>query len=211
MLGRIKQTDIQRPVSQGRLPVLHAHRGREAVPDYIPRRKKGNLDAAEEVLLDVNKLAEGQKFISVGAYAVSDDANLLAYRLENGYRQYKLHVKDLATGKMLTERIERVGARWAKDNKTLFYTTEDAPSGSTSIPHVLGEPEPAVYEEKDELFDVSVALARRAIIFIDSARKTTNECGYHDGAKPTVACGRCRRARPATSTTSSTAATASTS
>ena len=94
----------------------------------IYARRKRTLDAAEEILLDVNELAEGKKFMSVGAMAVSDDANLLAYTTDdNGYRQYKLHVKDLRTGQDDRRTCaERVGAvEWAQDNKTLFYTRRE--------------------------------------------------------------------------------------
>src|SRR5687768_18116337 len=68
-----------------------------------------DLEAAEEILLDVNQLAEGKKFMSVGAFEISDDSNLLAYITDDvGYRQYKLHVKDLRTGKVRSEE-RRVG------------------------------------------------------------------------------------------------------
>ena len=85
------------------------------------------MEGAEEILLDLNQLAEGQKFLSLGAQRVSDDGNWLAYSTDTtGYRQYTLHVKDLRTGGTLSENIERAGSVvWATDNKTLFYTTED--------------------------------------------------------------------------------------
>ena len=76
----------------------------------------------------MNELAKGQKFMSVRAFAVSDDGNLLAYTTDNtGFRQYVLAVKDLRTGKLLPDHAERVGSVvWANDNKTIFYTVEDA-------------------------------------------------------------------------------------
>jgi oligopeptidase B len=85
------------------------------------------MEGPEEILLDLNKLAEGRKFLGLGAYVVSDDGNLLAYSTDTtGYRQYTLQVKDLRTGQTLPESIERVGSVvWATDNKTVFYTTED--------------------------------------------------------------------------------------
>ena len=80
-------------------------------------------------MLDQNELAKGQKFFSIGAFVPSDDGNLLAYSTDTtGYRQYKLQIKDLRTGAAACrKRIERVGnVAWATDNKTIFFTTEDA-------------------------------------------------------------------------------------
>jgi oligopeptidase B len=81
----------------------------------------------EQVILDVNKLAEGQPYMSVGGMSVSPDGHLLAYSTDNtGFRQYTLHVRDLRTGQDLSDTAERVGSLvWAADSHTLFYTTED--------------------------------------------------------------------------------------
>src|SRR4029077_8848379 len=94
-----------------------------------------NAAAGEEVLLDLNELGKGQKFLSVGAFAVSDDANLLAYTLDNtGFRQYRLHVKDLRTGTILPDSAERVtSVEWCADNRTLFYVTEDPVTKRTNM------------------------------------------------------------------------------
>ena len=91
-------------------------------------RRKGSMDAPEELLLDLNALAEGHSYLGVGAYVVSDDGHWLAYSLDTtGYRQFTLHVKDLRTGQTSSEQIDRVGSVvWSSDNRTLFYTTEDA-------------------------------------------------------------------------------------
>ena len=109
ILGRIKQTDINVPYrKKGFFYYTRTVEGKQ-YPIYA--RKKGSLDAGEEILLDVNQLAEGKKFMSVGAFNVSDDTNLLAYTTDdNGYRQYKLHVKDLRTGKSVENIAERVGS-----------------------------------------------------------------------------------------------------
>src|SRR5206468_1308457 len=90
-------------------------------------RKKGSLSAPEEITLDLNELAKGQKFLSLAAYKISDDGNLLAYSTDvTGFRQYTLHVKDLHTGQLRPERIEKTGSVvWGADNQTLFYTVED--------------------------------------------------------------------------------------
>src|SRR5579864_4615124 len=122
MLGRIKETDVEVPYREGD---YFYYTGTEAGKQYAIRcRRKGSMDAAEEVALDVNELAKSQVFMTVNEYAVSPDGNLLAYTYDNtGFRQYTLAVKDLRTGKTLVDHAERVGSVvWANDNKTIFYT-----------------------------------------------------------------------------------------
>src|SRR6202158_1710243 len=128
MLGRIKETDIEVPYKEG--DYFYYSRTEAGKQYQIHCRKKGGMDAPEEVVLDVNEMAKGQKFMSLGAYNVSDDGNLLAYTTDNtGFRQYTLAVKDLRTGKLLPDHAERVGSvAWANDNKTIFYTVEDPTS-----------------------------------------------------------------------------------
>jgi oligopeptidase B len=125
MLGRIKQTDLSVPSRIG--DYFYYSRTEEGKQYPYMCRRKGSMDGAEDILLDLNALAEGKKFLSLGAYAVSDDGNWLAYSTDStGYRQYNLQVKDLRKGQTLAENIERVGSVvWATDNKTLVYTTED--------------------------------------------------------------------------------------
>jgi oligopeptidase B len=190
MLGRIKQTDVQVPYRKG--AYLYYTRTVEGKQYPIHARKKGSVDAAEEILLDVNQLAEGKKFMSVGSFVVSDDANLLAFTTDdNGYRQYKLFVKDLRTGKVSDVLAERVGGvEWAKDNKTLFYATEnDAKRQNKVFRHVLGAPDHVLlYEEKDELYDVYTDRSRSGDwIFVVSESKTTSEVQLIPAAKPDAA------------------------
>ncbi|HYJ47438.1 MAG TPA: S9 family peptidase, partial [Pyrinomonadaceae bacterium] len=106
-----------------------------------------------------------------------------------GYRQYTLHVKDLRTGQLLPEKIERVGSvDWATDNKTLFYSTEDAVTKRSDkfFRHTVGtDKSDLVYEDKDELFDVYGGRTRdRAMIFIVSGSKTSTEYRYLPADKP---------------------------
>ena len=90
-------------------------------------RKKGSLEASEEVMLDLNELAKGQRFLSLGASTVSPDGNLLAYSTDlTGFRQFTLQIKDLRTGRILPARIANVtSVSWATDNKTIIYGVED--------------------------------------------------------------------------------------
>jgi oligopeptidase B len=113
------------------------------------------------VTLDLNRLAEGKPFQSLGAYQVSDDPTHLAYSTdETGFRQYTLFVKDLRPGGAAEKVAERVGSvAWAADGRTLFYTVEEE---STKRQyrlhrHRLGETaHDLVYEEKDAAFNVGV-------------------------------------------------------
>jgi oligopeptidase B len=182
MLSHIKQTDTNVPYRRGNH--FYYARTEEGKQYPIFCRKKGGLDAPEEIVLDQNELAKGQKFMSVGTFVPSDDGNLLAYSTDNtGYRQYTLQVKDLRTGEIFPERIERVnGAVWATDNKTFFYVTEDAVTKRSDkfFRHVLGtDKSDLVYEEKDELFDIGVGRSRdKAVIFLEAASKTSTESRY---------------------------------
>jgi len=182
MLSHIKQTDTNVPFRWGNH--FYYTRTEEGKQYPIFCRKQGGPDAAEEIILDVNELAKGQKFMSVGAFVPSDDGNLLAFTTDNtGYRQYTLQVKDLRTGELFPEKIERVnGVAWAVDNKTFFYVTEDAVTKRSDkfFRHVLGsEKSDLVYDEKDELFDIGVSRSLdRAIIFVHAFSKTSNEARY---------------------------------
>lgn len=143
--------------------------------------KDGSYDASatEEIMLDQNAMAEGLKFFHVGMMVVSPDARLLAYTTDNnGFRQYELHVKDLASGKVLSLSMPRVtSAAWAADNKTLFVVQEDATTKrSDRLFRVTldGQPE-QVYHEAVEQFSLDVAgsLDRKHIYLTSGATDTT--------------------------------------
>ncbi|HYL73313.1 MAG TPA: S9 family peptidase [Bryobacteraceae bacterium] len=159
MLGRIKQTDLSVPTRRG--SYFYYSRTEEGKQYPIQCRKKGSMDAPEEVMLDGNELAKGHSFLGLGGLVVSDDENLLAYTTDTtGYRQYALHVKDLRTGETLPDTAERVTSlQWATDNKTLFLTTEDAVTKRSDRlwRHTLGDSklEP-IYEETDALYTIHV-------------------------------------------------------
>ena len=189
MLSRIKETDIEVPYKEG--DYFYYSRTEAGKQYQIHCRKKGGMDAPEEVVLDVNEMAKGQKFMSLGAYNVSDDGNLLAYTTDNtGFRQYSLAVKDLRTGKLLPDHAERVGSVvWANDNKTIFYTVEDDTTKRQYqvYRHTAGASgsDKLAYEEKDEKFDVYAAKTRsKAYIVLFSASHTTSEARYLPAGEP---------------------------
>ncbi len=187
MLGRIKQTDNDVPYRYGEY--FYYSRTQEGQQYPILCRKKGSLDAAEQVVIDMNEMAKGLKYFSLGAYSISDDGNLLAFSTDTtGYRQYTLKVKDLRAGQMLTDTDERVGSVvWANDNKTLFYTTEDDVSKRSDKfwRHSLGGKSELVFEEKDEEFDVFAYRTRdKSMIFFASQAKTVSEARYLPANQP---------------------------
>ncbi len=182
MVGHIKETDVSVPYRWGNY--FYYTRTEQGKQYPINCRKKGSLDAKEEVVLDQNELAKGLKFFNVGAFVPSDDGTLLAYSTDTtGYRQYKLQIADLRTGQLLPETFERVGnVAWATDNKTIFFTTEDAVTKRSDkfFRHVLGtDKTDLVFEEKDELFDIGAGRSRdRAVILLGSESKTSKEWRY---------------------------------
>jgi oligopeptidase B len=188
MLSHIKQTDENVPYRQD--GYFYYSRTEEGKQYPIFCRRKGSLTAAEEVILDQNELAKGQKFMSVGALSPSDDGSLLAYTTDNtGYRQYTLQIKNLKTGELYPERIERVdNIAWATDNKTMFYVTEDAVTKRSDkfFRHVLGtEKNDLIYEEKDELFDIFTGRSRdKAVIVLQAASKTSSEVRWLPANNP---------------------------
>jgi oligopeptidase B len=182
MLGRIRQTDLSVPVRRGEY--LYYARTVEGLQYPIQCRRKGSMEAPEQILLDANELAKTHKFVGVGNFAVSDDANLLAYSVDfTGFRQYTLQVKDLRTGELLPESFERVtSVAWAADNRTVFLTTEDTVTKRSDRlwRYALGgsAPEP-LYQEKDELYDIGVGKTRdRQFILLDIESKDTTETRY---------------------------------
>src|SRR5215211_4616893 len=188
MLSHMKQTDTNVPFRAGNY--FYYTRTEEGKQYQIYCRKKGSLDAPEEILLDENELAKGQKFMSIGAFVPSDDGNLLIYSTDNtGYRQFLLQVKDLRTGQLLPESIERVtSVVWATDNKTFFYVTEDAVTKRSDkfFRHVVDtDKNDLVYEEKDELFDIGTSRSRdKAVIFLEAFSKTSTESRYLLASEP---------------------------
>ena len=190
-LSHIKQTDTAVPHRKN--GYWYYSRTEDGKQYPILCRKKGTLEAPEEVMLNVNELAKGEKFMSLGGATVSDDNTLLAYTTDNvGFRQYKLHIKDLRSGRVLPDTAERVTSLiWVADNKTLFYGTEDATTkrSDTIHRHVLGADsagDAVVDNEKDERFSVSVERTRDGKYVLENVGShTSSETKFLLAADPT--------------------------
>lgn len=187
MLGHIKQTDLTVPYRKG--DYTYYSRTEEGKQYPIHCRKENLPDAKEQITLDLNELAKGEKFLSLAVYLVSDDGNLLAYSTDvTGFRQYTLWIKDLRTGQLLPDRIDKVvTAAWAADNRTLFYTAEDAAKRSYRLyRHVFGSSsDDLVYEEKDELYRIFLSRSRdKAYLFLSSGSSITTEVRALPSATP---------------------------
>jgi oligopeptidase B len=189
MLGRILQTDLSVPYQlRGYLYFTCTEEGQQ-YPIHCRRvDASGSLD---EMLLDLNRLAEGHSFLSLGAFDVSGDNQLLAYALDTtGFRQYRLHIKNLGSGEILPESMERVtSAAWAADHRTLFYSVEDATTKRSYrlYRHVAGsrEPDVLIYEERDERFRVEVERTRSgAFLLLVIASHTASEVRFLPAARP---------------------------
>src|SRR6516225_4123742 len=188
MLSHVKQTDLDVPVRRGEY--YYYSRTEEGKQYPIQCRKKGGLEGKEEILLDLNELGQGKKFVGLGAFVVSDDQSLLAYTLDyEGYRQFTLFVKDLRTGTTLPDTIERVdNMAWAGDNRTLFLVTEDAVTKRSNCAwrHRLGqEGSELLYEEKDETFRLDMDKTRdKKYILLRASSTDTTEFRYLRADQP---------------------------
>jgi oligopeptidase B len=188
MLGRIKEDDQTVPFRRRR----HFYYSRTEKGKQYPIfcRKAERFEAPEEVTLDLNVLAEGHPFLALGAYAVSDDGERLAYSLDvTGFREYTLYVKDLRSGELLSERIVKVtSVAWSADREVLFYAVEDhAKRPHRLYRHRLGAmADDLVYEEPDALFRLHVWRSRsHAYVFVGSRSFTSTEVRYLAAARPT--------------------------
>jgi oligopeptidase B len=192
MLGRIKETDDDVPVRDGEYWYYTRTEQGKAYPIFC--RRKGSLDAPEEVFLDQNALAEGKPFHALGGLDVSPDGRTLLY-LEDltAFREYTLHVKDLATGR-LVDSIPDVwnGTAWADDNRTFFYMKADAAKRGFQVwRHVVGTPrqqDVKVFEEPNTLYNVTVFRSRSdAYVFLPSDGFTSSEWRAIPTGAPTSA------------------------
>jgi oligopeptidase B len=195
MLARILQTDLSVPyLLRG---YSYFSRTEEGKQYPIHCRRVENSDAREEVLLDLNALAEGHSFLGLGMFEVSDDNQLLAYAADTtGFRQYTLEVKDLHTRELLPFRMERVtSVAWSSDHKTFLYVVEDEVTKRSYQlwRHILGAEgaDTLIYEEKDERFRIDIERTRSgAYLLLVSNSHTTSEIRYLRADQP---CGEFQR------------------
>jgi oligopeptidase B len=189
MLGRILQTDLSVPYRlRGYLYFTRTEEGKQYPFHCRQRDREG---APEELLLDLNQLAQGHSFLGLGSFEVSEDNRLLAYSTDvTGFRQYTLRVKTLDSGELLPVHIERVtSVAWASDNRTLFYTVEDEITKRSHrlYRHVLGssQPDTLIYEETDKRFHLEVERSRSGgFLFLTSLSHTASEVRFLSAEQP---------------------------
>ena len=189
--GRIKQTDMSVPYKRDDYFYYTRYEEGKEYPIYA--RKRGALDAPEEIMLDVNLLAAGHDFFSVAGTAVSAGQNLLAYAVDTqGRRIHTTYLKNLATGELLADVIPNVSENlaWANDNRTLFYGKQE----ETTLRqyqiwrHIVGA-EPAqdqlIYQEDDETFGAYIFRTKsRKFLMIVASQTICQEYRYLDADEP---------------------------
>ena len=156
MKSHLKETDEDVPYPYG--PYLYYTRSEEGKSYKIFCRKAiaDGESANEEIVLDENLIAEGKAFAHVGTYAVSPDHKLLAYTVDfTGYETYTVKIKDLSSGKELSETIEECSRdiEWGADTSTLFYTLMDDEHRPNELRmRVFGGDDVRILKEDDALF-----------------------------------------------------------
>ncbi len=159
MKNRIKEQDESVPYKDGSYYYYSRFVVGGEYPIYC--RKKGSLEAKEEILLDGNEMAKNKSYFSIGGFEISDNEEIMAFGIDTiSRRNYTLQFKDLLTGKLLNDKIELTEGgsyAWAADNKTIFYITKDQQTllGNKVFRHVLGQDSKAdklVYEETDNQY-----------------------------------------------------------
>lgn len=191
MLSRIKEDDSTVPARLGEYWYYTRTETGKAYPIHC--RKKGSVDGPEEVLLDENELAEGHEFFDLGDAEVSPNDLLLAYTADfDGSENYTLYVKNLMTGELLADRVEKISdeIEWANDNATLYYVRLDQ---ATHRPwqmfrHRLGDVATAdtlVFQEADEAFFLSMGKSKdEKYMFVDLSSHTSSEVHFFSADIP---------------------------
>ncbi|MDI6803518.1 MAG: S9 family peptidase [Bacteroidota bacterium] len=189
MLSRIKETDLDVPYRIGNY--FYYTRTEKGKQYSIFCRKKNNLDAPEEIILDQNELAAKYQYFRLGAFSVSIDQNLLAFSIDTtGAEEFSLFVKNLETNEFLADKLDNVNSVvWALENQTIFYTTHDhAKRPHQLFRHTLGttqKEDVLIYEEKDELFRISAWRSRsKEFIFLNAQSSNSDEVRYLSAGKP---------------------------
>jgi oligopeptidase B len=188
MLSRIQETDLSVPVKEDNY--YYYSRTEKGKQYSIHCRKKGSLDAPEEILIDENILAEGKAYFDLGNFDISADHNLLAYSIDTtGYETFTIFFKDLRTGKLLADEIKNTsGFTWANDNKTFFYTTLNNVQQADKVwKHTLGQTlkDVLIYQEKDNAYFLNIDKTKdKSTILISLGSKDESELWLIDASKP---------------------------
>ncbi|RLD79709.1 MAG: oligopeptidase B [Bacteroidetes bacterium] len=191
IVGRIKQTDMSVPYKRNGYYYYSRYEEGKEYPVYC--RKKGNLEADEEIMLNVNEMAEGYSYFQVGGISVSHNNKIIAYGVDTvSRRKYTIYFKDLESGELYDDAIQNTTgyAPWAADNKTVFYTRKDEVTlrADKIYKHVLGEePEvdPMIYHEEDETFGTGVSLSKSMeYLMIGSFSTLSTEYRFLNSSKP---------------------------
>tara|TARA_B110000046_G_scaffold59025_2_gene66195 strand:- start:38 stop:2089 length:2052 start_codon:yes stop_codon:yes gene_type:complete len=190
MKARIKETDSSVPYfSDGWYYYLRYEEGQE-YPIYC--RKEGDLEAEENILLDVNVLAKGHEYYDVSGMSISPNKKVMAYGVDTLSRRiYIIHFKNLETGENFSQTIENTtgSSSWSNDNKTLFYTKKDKALRSFQIwKYNFGNgvnTAELVFEESDETFNCFVYKSKsKKYIFIGSSSTLSSEYQFVDADFP---------------------------
>ncbi len=191
MKARIKEKDESVPVFKN--GYFYYTRTVEGMQYYKYCRKKGTLNAPEEILLDVDEMAKGKAYYGVTGFTISEDNQLLAYGVDEvSRRQYVIHIKNLVTGEIYKDAIPGTSGdpTWAGDNKTIFYTANNPISllSEKIKKHVLGtdaSTDKVVYEEKDKSNYIGVGKTKNnKFIFIVSQATLSSETRMIDAKTP---------------------------
>ncbi|MDR3272951.1 MAG: S9 family peptidase [Flavobacteriaceae bacterium] len=191
MKGRIKEEDESVPYKHNGYWYLTRFVKGGEYPIFS--RKKETLEASEEILCDVNKMAEGHKFYRLGNVKVSPDNKLAAFAADTvGRRIYTIQIKNLETDEILPDKLEKTTGNlvWANDNRTLFYAVQDPQTlrSDKIFKHVLGTSQKddiLIYKEKDETFDCSVNKTKSMkYIFIESSATLSDEYRFIPADEP---------------------------
>ena len=190
-VSRIKQDDSSVPyVENGYTYSSKFEKGEDYRRYY---RKKNDEGAKEELFLDLPKLAEGQKYFSLGDWSISTNNKILAYSTDYiSRREYTIHFKDLVTGEIFVDQIENTAGSitWANDNKTIFYVKKDEQTlrSHKIFKHVLGTDsadDELVFEETDETFGCYVYKSKsNQYLFIGSYQTLSTEIRFLDASNP---------------------------
>ncbi|MGB2764230.1 MAG: S9 family peptidase [Candidatus Aminicenantaceae bacterium] len=190
IVGRIKKTDMSVPYKDSGYYRYSRYVEGNEYPIYC--RKKGSLEANEEILLNVNEMAEGYDFYNVAGYSESSNNNLIAFGVDTvSRRKYTIYFKNLTTEEMLLDKIPNTTGRavWANDNKTVFYSIKDKTLRSYKIlKHVLGtdvSSDKEVYHEKDVTFSTYIYKTKsKKYLIIGCGSTLSSEYRFLDASEP---------------------------